>query len=94
MVLKITADGQAAKGLHKAMEVSKVAQQKLGVTCTDTAAEDVVVHHRVRVSCANGAGDEVLKVSANEKAFKGLRIAVKAFMRKASPRLGLTCEVA
>jgi hypothetical protein len=95
IVLKIRANDHAAHGLHRAMEASAMAQQRLGVTCSDTTGEEVAaVHNRVVLSCTNGDGDPVLKRSPNEKAFKGLGVAVQAFGRHAAARLGVSCEVA
>jgi hypothetical protein len=95
VVLKIRANDHAAHGLHRAMGASAMAQQRLGVACSDTTGEEAAtVHHRVVLSCTNGNGDEVFKLSANEKAFKGLGVAVQAFGRHAAARLNLSCEVA
>jgi hypothetical protein len=95
VILKIRANDHAAHGLHRAMEASAMAQQRLGVTCSDTTGtEAATVHHRVVLSCTNGSGDQVFKLSANEKAFKGLGVAVQAFGRHAAARLGISCELA
>jgi hypothetical protein len=95
VVLKIRANDHAAHGLHRAMEASAMAQQRLGVTCSDMTGEAVsTVHHRVVLSCTNGSGDPVFKLSANENAFKGLGVAVQAFGRHAAARLGVSCDLA
>jgi hypothetical protein len=92
VVLKVQANGHATRGLQKAVAMTTMAQNRLGVTCAATAAGDTV-QHKLAVRCARANGDVVLKAKASMKAFKGLDTSVKAFVRHAGTRLGLTCEV-
>jgi len=92
VVLKVTANSHAARGLDKVIEVTDMAQKRLGVTCVRSEAGERV-RHKVAVRCTRANGDVVMKVKADRRAFKGLDTSVKAFMRHAGARLNLTCEV-
>jgi hypothetical protein len=92
VVLKVVANAHAARGLAKAAAMTSMAQERLGVTCTSSTAGEAV-RHMIGVRCTRANGDVVMKVKANRRAFKGLDTSVKAFMRHASTRLHLTCEV-
>jgi hypothetical protein len=93
VVLKITANDAAADGLTTAFAASGVAQETLGVTCTDTTGTRVRVPNAIRFVCTNETGEVVFKIVVNRRAASGLGTAAKVFMREAGERLGVTCTV-